>query len=106
MLVLSARQKGTQPRRLTVPVITWFTRLADTSTRSKMVSARALVLTEDDVIGTVCLHLAQNRHRIVSKCATKDCGIDIVAEHSEFGRILIEAKGETSARKTSKRDRL
>ena len=27
-----------------------------------------------------------------------------MAEHPEFGRILIEAKGETSAHKTSKRD--
>ena len=57
-----------------------------------------------DVIPTVCDHLQTLGYRIVSRCTTTDQGIDIVAEHlTGAERLLIEAKGGTSAREGSAR---
>jgi len=62
------------------------------------------MLNENDVIAAVCDHLQTLGYRIVSRCTTTDQGIDIVAEHlTGAERLLIEAKGGTSAREGSAR---
>jgi Uncharacterised protein family UPF0102 len=55
------------------------------------------------VIEAVCRYLEHDGHRIISRSATRQRGIDIVAEHSGAGRVLVEAKCETSARTSGKR---
>jgi hypothetical protein len=48
------------------------------------------VLMENDVIEAVCRHLEHDGHRIISRSATRQRGIDIVAEHSEAGRVVLK----------------
>jgi hypothetical protein len=62
------------------------------------------MLTENDVIDAVCKYLEAHGHRIVSRCDTAQRGIDIVAaRQGGLGRLLVEAKGETSADSKSAR---
>lgn len=61
------------------------------------------MLTENDVIDAVCSHLECEGYEIIEKRRTNERGIDVVAHHKERGRLLIEAKGETSSRDASKR---
>ena len=62
------------------------------------------MLTEDDVVDAVCSYLERVGYKITRKCATTQRGDDIVAEkRSSPIALYIEAKGETSNRKTSKK---
>jgi hypothetical protein len=63
-----------------------------------------VMLTENEVISAVCDHLAANGFKIVRTAKTTERGIDIVAQRPNgSGRLLIEAKGETSADPRTKR---
>jgi len=58
-----------------------------------------MMLTENDVVDAVCRYLTKENFLIVQHCATTQRGIDIIAQHqTRKGRLLVEAKGETSAR--------
>jgi Holliday junction resolvase-like predicted endonuclease len=62
------------------------------------------MLNENDVVNAMCRHLECAGYEILQRCSTTDQGIDIVAKHpSEIGRLLVEAKGGTSAREGSAR---
>lgn len=62
------------------------------------------MLTENDVIDAVCDYLLLHQYEILLRCATNEKGVDIIArQRNGSGRILIEAKGETSARSGSGR---
>ena len=63
------------------------------------------MLFESEVIDAVCDKLESLGYKIQQKLQTNQQGDDIVAEKSGISqcRIFIEAKGETSSRKTSER---
>ena len=62
------------------------------------------MLNENDVVTAVCCYLESGGYEILQRCSTTDQGIDIVAKHpSNIGRLLVEAKGGTSAREGSAR---
>ena len=62
------------------------------------------MLNENEVVHAVCRHLEKAGYHILQRCSTNDQGIDIIAKHpSQTGRLLIEAKGGTSAREGSPR---
>jgi hypothetical protein len=63
------------------------------------------MLNENQVIDAVCEYLEVQGYDILSKCKTTDHGIDVVAKNASggSGRLLIEAKGGTSAREGSPR---
>lgn len=61
------------------------------------------MLTENDVIKTVCKYLQRKDYRIISVAHTTEKGHDNVASHPCGEMLYIEAKGETSTLKTSKR---
>jgi hypothetical protein len=62
------------------------------------------MLSEDDVVSSVCDYLKQNGYRVVSSCTTKQQGVDIIAEHlASKSTLRVEAKGETSNDPSSKR---
>lgn len=62
------------------------------------------MLNENEIVDTVCHYLETAGYSILSRCTTTDHGIDIIAQRpSEASRLLIEAKGGTSARKGSAR---
>jgi hypothetical protein len=62
------------------------------------------MLTENDIIDAVCAYLRAAGYKIVSIATTTERGIDIIATRPDgSGRLLIEAKGETSARQGSAR---
>ena len=62
------------------------------------------MLNENDVVNTVCAHLEGKGYQILKRCSTTDRGIDIIAKHpSNTGKLLVEAKGGTSALKGSAR---
>jgi len=58
------------------------------------------MLTENDVIQAVSLHLKSEGYRIDKVCSTSsERGVDIVATHPKTGkRLLVEAKGATSSK--------
>lgn len=58
------------------------------------------MLNENEVVKAVAAYLAQQGWQIVSKCTTSQTGVDIVAEQNSR-RMLVEAKGLTSASRTS-----
>lgn len=60
------------------------------------------MLTENDIVEKVTGFLKKKGYRIIQSLTTNQHGIDIIAEN-EYERLYIEAKGETSASKTSKR---
>lgn len=59
------------------------------------------MLTENAVVDAVAAYLEKRGWRIISKCTTMQTGIDIVAERDQR-RMLVEAKGLTSASTSSK----
>jgi Holliday junction resolvase-like predicted endonuclease len=59
------------------------------------------MLTENAVVDAVAAYLEKRGWRIISKCTTMQTGIDIVAEQ-DHRRMLVEAKGLTSASNGSK----
>jgi len=62
------------------------------------------VLNENDVVNAVCRYLEGSGYKVLQRCSTTNQGIDIIAKHpSELGRLLVEAKGGTSAREGSAR---
>ena len=62
------------------------------------------LLTENDVVEAVCRHLEANGMAIISRCSTKEQGYDIVARYPDTNRrLIVEAKGATSARADSAR---
>jgi len=62
------------------------------------------VLTEDDIVDAVCDYLEANGYSIQKRSATTERGDDIVAMKASSGITLyIEAKGETSNRRSSAR---
>lgn len=62
------------------------------------------MLTESEIIAAVCRHLKKHGWKIVSICNELQRGDDIVAEHRSSGQTaVIEAKGETSSKPTSRR---
>lgn len=62
------------------------------------------MLTEDDVVNAVCAHLTSIGYKIKRKSATTERGDDIMAVRRRSPTALyIEAKGETSNRRTSNR---
>ena len=57
------------------------------------------MLTENDVIDAVANYLETKDWRVESKLTTSQTGIDLEArKKNETGRMLIEAKGETSSK--------
>ena len=64
----------------------------------------ALCLNENQVVDAVRKHLEADGYDIISFCHTNDHGIDIVAKkRSQDGGLLIEAKGGTSSKQTTRR---
>ncbi len=62
------------------------------------------MLTENDVIEAVCEHLKATGYEIASRATTREHGIDIIANRTGIsGRLLIEAKGETSSKSNTNR---
>jgi hypothetical protein len=62
------------------------------------------MLNENDVVNACCSYLEGAGYKILQRCSTTNQGIDIIAKHaSEVGRLLVEAKGGTSAREGSAR---
>lgn len=62
------------------------------------------MLMESDVIEAVCRSLSKHGYTIEQKLSVREHGIDIVASKVKpRRRILIEAKGETSSNRSSKR---
>lgn len=61
-----------------------------------------LMVTENNVVDCVALHLEKIGFSIESKCNTMEKGIDIVAEKNRK-RLLIEAKGATTSKDTSRK---
>ncbi|RWA97447.1 hypothetical protein [Mesorhizobium sp.] len=59
--------------------------------------------TEDEVVNIVCDWLSENSFMIVSRCSTKEKGIDIVASDQAGVVWYIEAKGGRSGREGSRR---
>jgi hypothetical protein len=62
-----------------------------------------MMLIESDVIRAVMVYLERAGHTIQSHCNENQRGHDIDGLTSEGSRILIEAKGETSSKASSKR---
>ena len=60
------------------------------------------MLTENDIVECLAEFLQSKNYRITQKLTTNQPGIDIIAENKDE-KLYIEAKGETSASKTSKR---
>jgi CHAT domain-containing protein len=60
------------------------------------------MLTENDIVEKVTDFLETKGYRITQSLTTNQQGIDIIAE-TESEKLFIEAKGETSSVKTSKR---
>jgi Holliday junction resolvase-like predicted endonuclease len=57
------------------------------------------MLTENEVVQAVALHLKTEGYRIDKTCSTSERGIDIIATHPTTGKqLLVEAKGATSSR--------
>jgi hypothetical protein len=57
------------------------------------------MLTENDVVDAVCDYLEAAGYKILMRATTSERRIDIVARLPEgSGRLLIEAKGETSSK--------
>lgn len=61
------------------------------------------MLTENDVTNILVNYLRQNRYLDVKGITTEERGVDITAVNSLGKLVLIEVKGETSARVSSKR---
>ena len=62
------------------------------------------MLTENDIIDAVCDYLVADGYKILERRYTDQKGIDIVARHPQAaGRLLIEAKSETSSDPRTKR---
>ncbi|MDR3707159.1 MAG: hypothetical protein P4L33_02580 [Capsulimonadaceae bacterium] len=61
-------------------------------------------LNENQIIDALCQHLTTNGYQILNRCLTTQRGIDIIAKHSSTSvRLLVEAKGGTSAQRSSAR---
>ena len=60
------------------------------------------MLTENDVVLAVCNKLKDKGFEIKQSLHTSETGIDIIATKNSY-TLYVEAKGETSALKTSKR---
>ena len=60
------------------------------------------MLTENDIIENLAYYLKSNGYVIEQKLSTNQPGIDLIAENNSE-KLYIEAKGETSALKTSNR---
>jgi hypothetical protein len=57
------------------------------------------MLTENDVVQAVALHLKTEGYRIDKACSTSERGVDIIATHPATGKpLLVEAKGATSSK--------
>jgi Holliday junction resolvase-like predicted endonuclease len=61
------------------------------------------MLTENDIINFVIHYLKNNGYNILKKSKTNEKGIDIVAVHPDKGKCFVEAKGETSSKKGTKK---
>lgn len=55
------------------------------------------MLTENDIVSSVCTYLEERGWTIASRCDTGQRGTDIVAER-DGQRLLVEAKGGTSSK--------
>lgn len=62
-----------------------------------------MLLTENDVITAVCSYFSANGWKIISRCSTRETGVDIVAVDSNGRRMHVEAKGATSSKSGTKR---
>jgi hypothetical protein len=60
-------------------------------------------LTENDIVEAVCRRLVADGWQINTRASTRERGPDIVAEGPGGGRLVVEAKGATSARQGSAR---
>lgn len=61
------------------------------------------MLSESDVISSVCKHFELQGYEIVQRLAETEQGDDIIAMDGDGNKCFIEAKGETSSKKTSSR---
>ncbi len=59
------------------------------------------MLTENDIIDSVCEHLEHNEYTIIEKCDTYQKGYDIIAEKNGI-KLFIEAKGQTSSKHSNR----
>jgi hypothetical protein len=59
--------------------------------------------TENDIVEAVCRHLITSGWRVAARATTRERGPDIVAEGRDGIRLIVEAKGATSARLGSAR---
>ena len=60
------------------------------------------MLTELEVIDAVCKHLETQNYTITQRRGTSERGHDIIA-HKGGARLIVEAKGETSSKPTTRR---
>lgn len=65
---------------------------------------KGLMITENEVVDMVISKLQELDFKIISSCDTRTKGIDIVAEKNNR-KILIEAKGGTTSKKSTKEGR-
>jgi hypothetical protein len=62
------------------------------------------MLTEEDVVDAVCDCLGRHGYRVDQRCRTTQHGVDIIATQWTSGvTVRIEAKGETSNKKGTRR---
>jgi len=61
------------------------------------------MLTENDVVKIVSHYLIIKGYEVLTESKTTEKGIDIIAIHPEKGKCFVEAKGETSSKKGTKR---
>lgn len=62
------------------------------------------MLTEDDVVHAVALHLRRNGYSDVRTLSTVEHGIDVIAVNRRTKRkLFVEAKGGTSSKRTTRR---
>ncbi len=61
------------------------------------------MLDENDVVDAICEYLPSEGYQVVARKTTTQQGVDLVAVDSSGAKLLIEAKGQTSSKRTSKR---
>lgn len=69
---------------------------------NQLPTIRKKMITENEIVEKVTDFLESKGYRITQSLTTNQQGIDIIAE-KEFEILYVEAKGETSASKTSNR---
>src|SRR4051812_925377 len=68
-----------------------------------MQNRNELCLDENQIINLTATALEKSKHRVLRRCSTTECGVDLETVAPSGKRWLIETKGQTSARRSSAR---